>query len=220
MLIVQPSPPDPSPPRDDVTRYRAIDGRVLALVHEGRMAEAARLLMESYGGEILGACIGRLGDRAQGEDAAQDAMVRAVQALPSYRGTAGLRPWLHRIAANRCVDLLRARKSLRQRVVDGYELEHLPGPEVELPSERAEEARERAATVARVRAALARVKEPDRTWLELHYTHGVSYDDIAADAGLSRAAVKQRIWRAIKRVRALLAQPASSAPGPRAGRRR
>ena len=221
MPIVQPSPPRSPAPLSDVARYRALDGQVLALVHQQRMAAAARLLMESYGGEVLGACIGRLGDRAQGEDAAQDAMVRAVQALPSYRGTAGLRPWLHRIAANRCVDLLRTHKSLRQRVVDGYELEHLPGPEVELPRECAEAAREQAASVARVRAALARVKEPDRTWLELHYTHGVSYDDLAADAGLSRAAVKQRIWRAVKRVRALLAQPsAAGSAGASPGRPR
>ena len=65
-----------------------------------------------------------------------------------------------------------------------------------------------------VRAALGAIKEPDRTWVELHYTQGVSYDDIAADSELSRAAVKQRVWRAVKRIRSILAKgsPAGDTP--------
>ena len=36
----------------------------------------------------------------------------------------------------------------------------------------------RSTQIDRVRAVLADIKEPDRTWVELHYTQGVSYDDI------------------------------------------
>ena len=75
-----------------------------------------------------------------------------------------------------------------------------------MPVELAEEAQDRSERLSEVRQVLASVKEPDRTWLELHYTHGVSYDDIAEEAGLSRAAVKQRIWRAVKRVRSAVAR--------------
>ena len=73
-----------------------------------------------------------------------------------------------------------------------------------MPSEEKEKAEESNRLLVRARAALDTIKEPDRTWLELHYTHGVSYDDIAEDAGLTRAAVKQRIWRAVKKVRSQL----------------
>ena len=65
----------------------------------------------------------------------------------------------------------------------------------------AEERADRLKQLAEMRRHLDEIKEPDRTWLELHYNHGVSYDQIADEAGLSRAAVKQRIWRAIKRLR-------------------
>ena len=73
-----------------------------------------------------------------------------------------------------------------------------------MPSELDEEAAEKRRRLEVVRRALDQVKEPDRTWLELHHTHDVTYDEIAMDEKVSRAAVKQRIWRARKRVRAIL----------------
>lgn len=185
--------------------YEGLDAQILALAQAGRRREACALLMESYGGEILGTCIARVGDAALGEDAAQDAMARALVGLEDYRGTAGLRPWLHRIAANRCVDLLRSRTSRRRHTAPVSALDEVSAPRAPSPLEIAEEKSEQSARVASVREALSQVKEPDRTWVELHYTHGVGYEEIAQSANISRAAVKQRIWRAVKHVRAALA---------------
>src|SRR5690606_3951749 len=162
---------------------------VLALAAAGKRREAGQLLIEVYGSEILGTCVARTGDAAIGEDAAQDAFARALLALADYRGQGGLRPWLHRIAANRCIGLRRSRRSTRARTIDDYAFETLPAPEQPLPSEAAVAEAEQQTRVATIRAALAEIKEPDRTWVELHYTHGVSYDDLAAEHQLSRAAV-------------------------------
>jgi RNA polymerase sigma-70 factor (ECF subfamily) len=177
------------------------DAKILRLAREGERREAGRLLVEAYGREITGTCISRMGNREGGEDAAQDAFARALVSIERYRGSGGLRPWLHRIAANRCIDLLRSRRSRLIKRSDGAELESIPAPSGPMPVEEAEALADRSRQLSVVREVLSTVKEPDRTWLELHYTHGVSYDEIAEEAGLSRAAVKQRIWRAIKRVR-------------------
>ncbi|MGM0576792.1 MAG: RNA polymerase sigma factor [Myxococcota bacterium] len=182
-----------------------LDARILRLARDGRRREACALLVEAYGGELIGTCVGRMGSAASGEDAAQDALARAMLALPEYRGNGGLRPWLHRIAANRCIDLLRSRTSRLHKVTPEAEVDHVPAPRAPMPVEVREARDEQRRKVHRVRELLAKVKEPDRTWVELHYTHGVSYDDIAEEAGISRAAVKQRVWRAVKRVRARLA---------------
>ena len=184
--------------------YEDQDARILELARAGKRREACAMLVAAYGGEILGTCISRTGDRSLGEDAAQDAMARALVGLEDYRGQAGLRPWLHRIAANRCVDLLRSRTSHRNRRAPVAALDDLAAPRTPSPLEVAEERSEQGARVEAVRDALSQLKEPDRTWVELHYTHGVAYDEIAENAGLSRAAVKQRIWRAVKHVRAAL----------------
>ena len=183
---------------------RVIDDRILSLARRGDVAGACEMLVDAYGAEIVGTCTARMGSPAAGQDAAQDTMARALVALAEYRGSAGLRPWLHRIAANRCIDLIRSRRSRQSRTVDGYELEMLQSPRAVMPHEEYEASRARQRQLKEVRNALTTIKEPDRTWVELHYTHGVPYEDIAADAGLSRAAVKQRIWRAVKRVRAFL----------------
>ena len=179
----------------------ATDAKILALAREGRRRESGRLLVEAYGSEITGTCIGRMGCRAAGEDAAQDALARALVALADYRGNSGLRPWLHRIAANRCIDLLRSNRSRRSRHIDDVSMDTLEGPTGPLPMELAEERADRLKQLAVMQRHLQDIKEPDRTWLELHYNHGVTYDQLAEEAGLSRAAVKQRIWRAIKRLR-------------------
>ena len=132
-----------------------------------------------------------------GEDAAQDALVRGIRGLVDYRGEAGLRPWLHRIAANRCVDLMRTQQVRYRRSASESIIQHVAAQTEALPSEIAESAQHQRLRVEAVRDAMADVKEPDRTWLELHYTHGVSYEQIADEEALSRAAVKQRIWRAV-----------------------
>jgi RNA polymerase sigma-70 factor (ECF subfamily) len=145
-----------------------------------------------------------MGCAASGEDAAQDAMARALVALPNFRGQRGLRPWLHRIAANRCIDLIRSRQSRLLRTTEAIPLEELPASPTLMPVDKMEAEQERQHQITVIREVLKDIKEPDRTWLELHYTHGVGYDEIAEQAELSRAAVKQRIWRAVKRVRSLL----------------
>ena len=179
----------------------ATDARILALAREGRRRESGRLLVEAYGAEITGTCIGRMGCRASGEDAAQDAMARALVALANYRGSGGLRPWLHRIAANRCIDLLRSNRSRMSRQVNDVAMDTLAEAQGPLPMELAEDRTQRLQELDVMKRHLNDIKEPDRTWLELHYNHGISYDDLAEQACLSRAAVKQRIWRAIKRLR-------------------
>lgn len=47
------------------------------------------------------------GDAAQAEDIAQDAFLRAWQALPGFRGQSAFRTWLYRVASNVAIEQLR-----------------------------------------------------------------------------------------------------------------
>jgi len=194
----------------DISGFRNLDRLILDHVRNGDPQQGAKLLVKHYGPEIIGTCISRTGDTMLGEDAAQDALVRGIRGLVDYRGEAGLRPWLHRIAANRCVDLMRTQQVRYRRSASESIIQHVAAQTEALPSEIAESAQHQRLRVEAVRDAMADVKEPDRTWLELHYTHGVSYEQIADEEALSRAAVKQRIWRAVKKVRARLAKRGDS----------
>src|SRR5207237_10730912 len=61
------------------------------------------------------------GRRELADDVAQDAFERAFAALSRFDERRPFAPWLHRIVANRCLDLLRAER----RLVGDAELERL-----------------------------------------------------------------------------------------------
>ncbi len=65
--------------------------------------------LDQYRRELTGYCYRMLGSLHEAEDAVQDTMLRAWQALPSFEDRSGLRPWLYRIATNVCIDMLKGR---------------------------------------------------------------------------------------------------------------
>jgi RNA polymerase sigma factor (sigma-70 family) len=55
-------------------------------------------------------CARMCGSVLDGEDIVQDVLIHAVYKLPSLRDKTRLKPWLFRIAHNKCIDLLRRQK--------------------------------------------------------------------------------------------------------------
>jgi RNA polymerase sigma factor (sigma-70 family) len=129
----------------------------------------------------------RTGDRDRAEDLAQETFARAVSAPPDNP-----RPWLFAVALNL------VREDGRRASTRGRRLELLRnegdspagGPDVEL---------ERNEDTARVRAALATLKERDREALLLK-AEGFDYEEIAATLGLAQGAVGTTLARARRRL--------------------
>jgi RNA polymerase sigma-70 factor (ECF subfamily) len=66
-------------------------------------------------------------DCAAAEDIAQEAFLAALRALPRFDRRRPLRPWLHRIVANRAIDWARSRQLRRE--VGAESVLELAGPE-------------------------------------------------------------------------------------------
>jgi RNA polymerase sigma-70 factor, ECF subfamily len=83
-----------------------------ALLREGRAGDRAALeqLLSLHERALLALCHGILGHAEDAEDAAQETMLRALRALPRFRGEASFRTWLFRIAVNVCLNGKRDRR--------------------------------------------------------------------------------------------------------------
>lgn len=137
------------------------------------------------------------GSPDEAEDLAQEVFLRLLQ-RPAPRGDdANLGGWLYRVASNLGFNALRARRRGRSRLLRWARLE--PPTTTQLPDPAADVERDDAA--AAVRAALAELRERDRTALVLRYS-GVSYAEIAVALGVRANSVGTILVRAERALRA------------------
>ena len=91
--------------------------------------QAAAILAYRHTPRVLALSVRLLGDQAEADDVAQDAMMRLWKIAPDWRqGEAKVSTWLYRVAHNLCTDRLRKRR--------GTHLEAIPEPEDERPAVR------------------------------------------------------------------------------------
>ncbi len=78
--------------------------------------DAFRELIDPHRGELQLHCYRILGSLPDAEDAVQETLLAAWRGLEGFEGRASLRTWLYRIATNRCLNALRARRRRPQEV--------------------------------------------------------------------------------------------------------
>ena len=74
-------------------------------------------LLEQHRRDLTGYCYRMLASPFEAEDAVQETLLRAWKAYERFEGRAAIRTWLHRIATNVCLDMLRS-KQHRARPMD------------------------------------------------------------------------------------------------------
>lgn len=173
----------------------ATDAALLAAYAAGD-GRAARRLVDRHLPRVLGFARRMLGDAAEAEDVAQEAMLRLWRIAPDWRaGEARVSTWLYRVTANLCTDRLR-----RRRGVTGAEL---PEPADDRPGALATLiAADRAAALE---TALAALPERQRQAVVLRHLEGLSNPEIAAILDCGVEAVESLIARGRRALTARLA---------------
>ena len=160
------------------------DEQLLGLFRAGR-EDAFRVLHDRYHERLLAYVRHMLRGHADAEDIVQDVFERAYGALRSGERDIAVRPWLYRVAHNRCIDYVR-----RAPATPLQPDELLPGgidPVVE--AERREDLR-------RLVADLHALPAPQRSALIIRELEGLSYADLATALGVTVPAVKSLLVRA------------------------
>jgi len=140
-------------------------------------------------------------DPTDAADLTQDALIRFIRAIGSYRGDTRLTTWLYRLVVNLGIDRMRRRGAPPIRLDDeSVEIDIAsddPVDDVAGSVERVEQARA-------VRHAVARLPDAQRLALTLHYFEDMRYEDIADVMGVPLNTVKSHIRRGKERLAVLL----------------
>ena len=183
--------------RAETSRSMDRDGdAALLTAFAGGDQSAARALTARYLPRVLGQATRMLGDRAEAEDVAQEAMLRLWKVAPEWRaGEATVSTWLYRVTGNLCIDRIRARRG-------GASLDEMAEPADPAPG--VAEAMQGAARRQALAEALAALPERQAQAVALRHLEGLSNPEIAAVMDIGPRAVESLTARGKRALAALL----------------
>ncbi len=155
-------------------------------------ARAVRTLYDRYAPRVYAVVRRIAGDDELAQDYAQEAWIRAIRALPSFRGDARFSTWLHRIAVNAALQALRKADTRRRR--EGPIPEQVPVAPVTGD----------ALLQRRLEGALDKLPEGMRRVLILHDVEGYTHDEIGEVLGVAPGTSKSQLFKARAKMREML----------------
>lgn len=173
----------------------AIDERDLISRSRGGDLDAFESLVRAHQDRIYNLAYRLTGNREDATDAAQEAFIRAFQALPRFRQASTFSTWLYRIAVNAALDLVRRRPAIPPVELTS---DHRAPDDPEVEAQRRDIHR-------RIHAALGHVPAEYRAAVVLRDLQGLEYEEVARVLGVPVGTVRSRISRGREVLRAQLA---------------
>jgi RNA polymerase sigma-70 factor (ECF subfamily) len=173
-----------------------IGGDLLERCRRGEPAAFAELVERTYR-QVYTLAVRLVGDRHEAEDVTQEAYLRVHRSLGTFRGDSSFRTWLHRIVANTAMTHLRRRGRFGDLGDEHDSVLRLSEPTAD-PAQLDTDA---------LRRALATLDDAQRVVVLMKDAYGFSCREIGEEMGISEGAVKVRLHRARKRLKAALYGP-------------
>jgi RNA polymerase sigma-70 factor (ECF subfamily) len=193
------------------------DAAVVAQVLAGDR-DAFRVLVERHSRSIFRVVYRMTGNQQDTEELVQETFLRAYKSLQRFELRANFSTWLYRIAVNRTLDFLTARKTQMQ-MQNTYQIaenpedgEHRqiqipadgPGPDRLLLS---------AEMKRKIAGAMGLLTPAERIAFTMRHMEGKSIEEISQTLHLKTSAAKNSVFRAVQKLRQQLepfASPGSS----------
>lgn len=157
--------------------------------------DAFRELVERHSRAVYRVAYRITGRIEDAEDVVQETFLRAYRQLHRFEARANFGTWLHRIATNCAVDLLRARP--KREVAEEPETLERAADALPVPERSALGAQ----ITDRLAGAMALLTEMERAAFTLRHFEGLSIDEISGVLGLKTSAAKHSIFRAVRKMR-------------------
>ncbi len=162
------------------------DEKLIAMARSGN-AGAFETIVDRYQARLLGFCRQMLRSTEDAEDVLQEVFVNAYRAMLADEREINLRPWLYRIARNRCLN------HLRKPTADAQEsMDMVPVVDAATTAEKVSNREE----FRQLLTDVSKLPETQRSALLLREMDAMSYEEIAAAMETSVPSVKSLLVRA------------------------
>jgi RNA polymerase sigma-70 factor (ECF subfamily) len=177
-------------------------------------SDAFRVLVERHSRPLYRLAYRLTGDSHSAEDVVQETLFRAYKQIKRFDGRAAFGTWIHRIAVNCALDVVRSRQRRREATPpatgeeEDFQLSSLPavGPSPE-----------RTAQSTQIREllqkAMADLSDMERCAFTLRHHDGLGIEEIRQALGVQPNAAKHSIFRALRKLRSALEPSLGSAKG-------
>ncbi|HKS37735.1 MAG TPA: sigma-70 family RNA polymerase sigma factor [Verrucomicrobiae bacterium] len=176
------------------------DAALVTRAREGDQ-DAFGVLVERHSTRLFQLAFRMTSNEQDAEDTVQETFLRAYRQLDRFESRAGFATWLHRIAANCSLDLLRKRKRQDESGdavdADGAEpvLSGAPTPDQYVFHSEVQQT---------VEVTMKQLTPMERTAFVLRHFEGKSIEEIGRVLGTAPSATKQGIFRAVQKMRRAL----------------
>ena len=189
------------------------DAAAVALARDGD-SDAFHSLVDRHSRAVYRLAYRMTGSPQDAEDVVQETFLRAYKQLRRFESRANFGTWLHRIAVNCSIDLIRSRPH-REAAHDAPDLEQF-GEAVEGGDTTSPERLMLSTEVhERISSAMSGLSAMERAAFTLRHFEGRSIDEISRSLGLKTNATKHSIFRAVRKMRSALEPLVDfGAPGP------
>lgn len=165
--------------------------------------EAFQALVERHSRRLFRLAHRMTGNPHDAEDVVQETFIRAFRELGRFESRANVGTWLYRIAANCSIDMMRSRAGRQARqtlsvdgtAAAGFMADQSPAADRLVIGGEIQD---------RVAAVLDGLTHLERSTFVLRHLEGMSIAEIRATLGFGENAIKQGIFRAMRKMRVAL----------------
>jgi RNA polymerase sigma-70 factor (ECF subfamily) len=196
-----------APIQDSNTPAGMLEGDLVKSARKGDL-DAYDELVKRYQERIYATVYHMTSNHEDANDIAQEAFIKAFQALKSFRGGSSFYTWLYRIAVNKTINFLKQRRNKNHFSLNDldFNAEHDPDLVALISDKTPHREIGLSELQKKLNEALMQLSEPHRMVVVLHDVQGISHDEIAEIMDCNIGTVRSRLFYARQQLQGDLAE--------------